>query len=63
MPIGRLNLGSLGRMGGGLGSVQSRHQSSAPPVPPTINALVKEDSDGFNNFILTENNETIDDTE
>jgi len=61
MPIGKLTLKGLSRLGGGLGSVKP----GKPPTPAIIvGDLVLTDEFGVENgFILTENLDTISVTE
>jgi hypothetical protein len=57
MPIGKLTLKGLSRLGGGLGSVKP----GKPPLPAiVVGDLVLTDEFGVENgFILTENLDTI----
>ena len=56
MPIGKLALKGLGRLGGGLSSVVGTQDRNDPPPPPIENGILKENATGF---ILSENNEII----
>lgn len=60
MPIGKLSAKGLGRLGGGLTSVQPG-KPGAPPVPPImIGHLVLTNAFGIQDgFILTEDLKTI----
>ena len=61
MPIGKLTLKGLSRLGGGLGSVKP---GKPPPPAIVVGDLVLTDAFGVENgFILTENLETISVTE
>lgn len=57
MPIGKIALSGLGRLGGGLGSVFHGNIGGAPPSLET--AIILEDETGYilledNNLIITE---------
>jgi hypothetical protein len=61
MPIGKLTLKGLSRLGGGLGSVKP---GKPPPPAIVVGDLVLTDAFGAENgFILTENLDTISVTE
>lgn len=61
MPLGKLTLKGLSRLGGGLGSVKS---GKPPPPAIVIGDLVLTDEFGVEDgFIFTENLETISVTE
>ena len=57
MPIGKLALKGVGRLGGGLGSVVGEQDRVSPPPPPPVETgIIKEDATGF---VLTQNNYVI----
>lgn len=55
MPLGKLALKGVGKLGGGLGSVVGDQDSPSPP-PPAETGIIQESVAGF---ILTENNLVI----
>lgn len=57
MPIGKLALKGLGRLGGGLSSVVGAQDRNSPPPPPvTGNLIIKENNTGY---VLLENSNKI----
>lgn len=54
MPLGKVGLKGLGRLGGGLGP--SHHGESSPPIPQIESFIILEDDTGY---ILLEDNKLI----
>lgn len=57
MPIGKLSLKGLGKLGGGLGSPSgTEYTPGPPPPPPAVEGVILENNTGF---VLAENTDII----